>query len=109
MHVTQAVCEGLTFPPFQVQGEREETAALSSCATSMFIEANVEVIVADVSRGADSIPKSSQAVRSAQADLPPMRFTWVPRSDVNEPGAIGPRRCDGRPKDQRICPQAEPT
>ena len=99
----------MTFPPFQVQGEREETAALSSCATSMFMEANVEVIVADVSRGADSIPKSSQAVRLAPANRPPMRFTWVPRSDVNEPGAIGPRRCDGRPTDQRICPQAEPT
>ena len=54
---------GVTFPPFQVQGEREETAALSSCATSMFLEANVEVIVAEVSRGADSIPKSSQAAR----------------------------------------------
>ena len=66
--------------------------ALSSCATYMFIEANVEVIVADVSSGADSIPKSSQAGRSAPADLPPMRFTWLPRADVNEPGTIGPRR-----------------
>ena len=75
----------------------------------MFIEANVEVLVADVSRGADSIPKASQAVRSAQADLPPMRFTWIDRCDVNEHGTIGPRRCDGRPEDQRICPQAEPT
>ena len=74
----------------------------------MFIEAHVEGVVAEVSRGADSIPKSRQAVRSAQADLPPMRFTWIPRSDVNEPGTIVPRRCAVRPKDQRICPQAEP-
>ena len=99
----------MTFPPFQVQGEREETAALSSCATSMFIEAHVEVIVADISRGADSIPKSSQAGRSAQADRPPMRFTWIDRCDVNEPGTIVPRRGDGRPTDPRICPQAEST
>ena len=62
-----------------------------------------------IAPGADSIPKSSQAVRSAPADLTPMRFTWIPRADVNEPGTIVPRRCDGRPKDQRICPQAEPT
>ena len=75
----------------------------------MFLEANVEVIVADVSRGADAIPKSSQAARSAPANLPPMRFTWVSRSDVNEHGTIVPRRCDGRPTDQRVCPQAEPT
>ena len=103
------LCSGLTFPPFQVQGERDETAALRSCATDMFREAHVEVIVAEISRGADSIPKSRQAGRSAQADLPPMRFTWIDRCDVNEPGAIVPRRGDGRPEDQRICPQAEPT
>ena len=81
---------------------------MSSCATYMFIEANVEVIVADVSSGADSIPKSSQAVRLAQANLPPMRFTWVPRSDVNEHGTTVPRRGDVRPEGQRVCPQAEP-
>ena len=75
----------------------------------MFIEANVEVIVADVSCGADSIPKSRQAVRLAPANLPPMRFTWIDRCDVNEPGTIVPRRCAVRPEDQRVCPQAEPT
>ena len=82
---------------------------MRSCATDMFIEAHVEVIVADVSRGADAIPKSRQAVRSAPADRPPMRFTWIDRCDVNEPGTIVPRRCDVRPEDQRVCPQAEPT
>ena len=38
-----------------------------------------------------------------------MRFTWIDRCDVNEPGTIVPRRCDVRPEDQRVCPQAEPT
>ena len=73
------------------------------------LETTIQVVLADMSRGADAIPKASQASRSAQADLRPMRFTWVPRSDVNEPDAIGPRRCDGRPTDPRICPQAEST
>ena len=53
--------------------------------------------------------KSSQASRSAPADRRPVRFTWIARSDVNEPGTIGPRRCDGRPEDPRHCPPAEPT
>ena len=99
----------VTVPPFPpVQGEREETAALSSGATSMCIEATVEGAIADVASGADSIPKSRQAGRSAPADRLPVRFTAVARADVNEPGTIVPRRCDGRPKDQRICPQADP-
>ena len=72
------------------------------------LETTIQVVFADMSRDADSIPKSSQAVRSVQADRPPMRFTWIPRSDVNEHGTIVPRRCDVRPKDQRVCPQAEP-
>ena len=73
------------------------------------LETTIPVVLADMPPGADSIPKASQAGRLAPADLPPMRFTWVPRSDVNEHGTIVPRRCGVRPKDQRICPQAEPT
>ena len=73
------------------------------------LEATIQVVFADMSRGADSIPKASQAVRSAPADRPPMRFTWIARSDVNEPGTIVPRRCGGRPKDQWVCLLAEPT
>ena len=76
---------------------------------SRLLEATIQVVLADVSRGADSIPKSSQAGRAAPADRPPVRFTWIARSDVNEPGTLGPRRGDGRPEAQRICPQAEPT
>ena len=37
-----------------------------------------------------------------------MWFTWLPQADVNEPGTTRPRGCDGRPTDQRICPQAKP-
>ena len=66
-------------------------------------------VLADMSRGADSIPKASQASRSAQADLLPVRFTCIDRCDVNEPDTIVPRRCDGRPEDPRFCPPAEPT
>ena len=73
------------------------------------LEATIQVVLADMSRGADSIPKSSQAVRAAPADRPPMRFTWLHRADVNEPDTIGPRRCAGRPEDQRTGPPAEPT
>ena len=51
------------FLPIEVHVEREGLMALSSCATSRFMEATVEVSVADGSSGADSIPKSSQAVR----------------------------------------------
>ena len=83
-------------------------AALRCSTADKIFGANVENVDANLARGADSIPKSSQAVRSAPADLPPMRFTWIPRSDVNERGTIVPRRCDGRPKDQRLCPQTEP-
>ena len=74
----------------------------------MFIEANVEVIVADISRGADSIPKSSQAVRSAQADLPPVRFPLNDRENGNEQGATFPRMCALRSEAQRDCPKAGP-
>ncbi|MDE0505173.1 MAG: hypothetical protein OXI86_13940 [Candidatus Poribacteria bacterium] len=63
----------------------------------------------DISRGADSLPKASQASRSAQADLLPVRFTWLPQADVNESGATRPSGCDGRPEDQRLGPQAEAT
>ena len=70
---------------------------MSSCAAHMFIEAHVEGVVADVSRGADSIPKSSQAVRSAQADLPPMRFTVDPsirRERARPPSSLDGVTCD---------------
>ena len=63
----------------------------------------------DMSRGADSLPKASQAARAAPADRPPMRFPAISRSDGNEPGATRPSGCDGRPEDQRLGPQAEAT
>ena len=46
----------------------EETFALSSCATSRFMEANVEVIVADVSSGA-----GPEDTRNEQKSYPWMR------------------------------------
>ena len=68
------------------------------------LEATIQVVLADLSRGADSIPKSSQAARAAPADRPPMRFPAISRSDGNEPGATRPSGCDGRPEDQRLGP-----
>ena len=73
------------------------------------LEATIQVVLTALFPGADSIPQSSQASRSAPADLLPVRFTWIARSDVNEPGTLGPRRGDGRPRDQRLGPQTEPT
>ncbi len=83
--------------------------SMDGSTVHMILEATVVGVTATVSTGADSIPKSRQASRSAPADLLPVRFTWLPRADVNEPGTIGPRRCAGRPEDPRICPQVEPT
>ena len=72
-------------------------------------EATGEGAIADGSPGADSLPQARQASRSVPADLRPVRFTWIARSDGNEPGTLGPRRGDGRPEDQRLGPQAEAT
>ena len=55
--------------------------------------------------GADSIPKTSQAARSAPADRPPVRVTWIARFDVTEPGTTRPRGCDGRPQGPRLGPR----
>ena len=96
-------------PPNEVPGEGEDMAAFFCYAAHKIVEANVQGIVADVSTGADSIPKASQAVRAAPANRPPMRFTWLPQADVNEPDTLVPRRGDGRPEDPRRCPQAEAT
>ena len=59
--------------------------------------------------GAASLPKARQVVRAAPADRPPVRFTWIARSDGNETDTLGPRRGAGRPEDQRLGPQAEAT
>ena len=48
---------------------------LTSLRGPQFLAATIQVVLADLSRGADSIPQSSQAVRAAPADRPPMRFT----------------------------------
>ena len=69
----------------------------------------IQVVLADVSPGADSLPKASQVVRAAPADRPPVRFPAIARSDGNEPCATRPSGCDGRPEDQRLGPQAEAT
>ena len=62
-----------------------------------------------MSRGAASLPQARQAARGAPANRPPVRFPAIARSDGNEPGATCPSGCDGRPEDQRICPQTEAT
>ncbi len=72
------------------------------------LQATIQFVLADMSRGADSIPKSSQAGRAAPADQLPVRFTWIARSDGNEPDTLDPSRGDGRPENQRLGPQAEP-
>ena len=82
---------------------------LTSVKAPQLLATTTQVVLADLSRGADSIPQSSQAVRAAPADWLPMRFTWLPRADVNEHAPTVPRRCDVRPQDQRLCPQTEPT
>ncbi|MXX11579.1 MAG: hypothetical protein F4201_05690 [Nitrospira sp. SB0677_bin_15] len=73
------------------------------------LEAKIQVVLTALSRGADSLPKARQAARVAPAARTPMRFTCIDRCDVNEPGTIVPRRCDGRPRDQRLGPQVEAT
>lgn len=59
-HVKGSPCN---FPPIEVHVESEKMAALICCATHKIVEATVAAVVADISCGADAIPKASQAVR----------------------------------------------
>jgi len=96
-----------------MRGPRSVVHGFSDFLTSVrgprLLETTIQVVLTALPRGADSMPTSRQASRSAPADLRPVRFPWIARSDGNEPDTIGPRRCAGRPRDQRLCPQTEAT